>query len=262
MTMMPDPLPNGSIYRWMYVQGLRGVNIQDVVNLCKMYNREIRDKDIENFYNGHYKHNLYSSNMGEDSPWVVSSMAVPVSVDFTDMKLDEFPENPFIECPEPSERWVPCDRNNKPMIRWSKSMMSLQDAKSWPGSLWVGENLKGTQRIVIDCDGDHTSQLDYEAIAFFQKYAKLTHCLSKPKTIAEYEGKHPYPMWDMPASFHLTFWTDRIIPTKHFKNVDIIGNKENSLRYCKNKQWNGVDATNLDPEIWDDIMSFLRNRQQ
>ena len=66
----------------------------------------------------------------------------------------------------------------------------------------------------------------------------------------------------MPASFHLTFAVDRVIPTMHFSkaHMDIVGNKENSLRYLKNKIWNGIEPLPMNEAIWDDIKSYVERR--
>ena len=137
--------------------------------------------------------------------------------------------------------------------------MSLSDAKAMRGCVYLAENTKGTRQVIIDCDGDHSSDLDLETILFLSRYMDRTHCLMKPKALREYEGG---PDSSMPASYHLTFKTDKVIPTMHFPDahIDLIGNEKNSLRYWKNKKWNGLQPVELTEDIWNDIIGYAERR--
>ncbi len=142
--------------------------------------------------------------------------------------------------------------------------MSRADAQAYFGSVYLGENMKDLHHIVIDCDGDHNG-LHLETIKFLYKYREMTHCLSKPKQLWEYGEELPQDAdpW-MTASFHLTFMTDRWIPTMHFPkaHIDIVGNHNNSLRYWKNKTWNHRAPLQLTEEIWNDIRQFVERSER
>jgi len=98
-------------------------------------------------------------------------------------------------------------------------------------------------------DGDHGGGVDEETLRFFEPYRKETHCLSRP-------GPEPC------LSYHLTYITDRVIPTMHFPqaHVDVIGNARNSLRYRKDKAYNGVPALHMDWLTWHGIKTYLERR--
>lgn len=251
---MVEP-PSGSIYTWMYVEGLKRTSLSEIERACSAAGKTIRQKDYDNYRNGlinsnknFYEENLYCNQ--SDNVWVVNTLKVNERItSYFDMKLEDYPINPFVGMPEPENRFVPCSANNKPLIKWSRKTYSLVDAKCFLGSVYIGENLKGCQHIVIDCDGDHDEIPDLEMLNFMQKYTGITDTLSKP-------GNPCY-------SYHLTFLTDRIIPTMHFPeaHIDIIGNKENSLRYYKNKIWNCRQAIPLSSEIWEEVKDFIRSRQ-
>jgi hypothetical protein len=127
----------------------------------------------------------------------------------------------------------------------------------------MAENMIGQRRIVIDCDGDHTDTLDMETIAFLWRYSSITHTLCKPRKIKEYPGYENTGL-DIPASFHLTFSVDRVIPTMHFPyaGIDIVGNRRNSLRYFKNKEWNGRQPAELTADIWQDLQAYIKHRKE
>lgn len=122
---------------------------------------------------------------------------------------------------------------------------------AYPHQTWLAENLKGTSTIVVDVDGDHGGCKDIDTIAVFQPLIPKTHCLMRPNEQA------------FPVSFHLTFVTDRLIPTMHFPyaHLDIAGNARNQLRYLKNKVWNGVPPAMLTDELWEMVKDWLKYRK-
>lgn len=250
-------VPNDSIYLWMYIQGLKHVSYDDVEKAVLDAGKNIRKKDCQNYWNGFYRSDLYSGNP-ETSMFNVH---VNNEATYRMTKYSEYPEHPYKGMPEIENRWVPCNQNNKPMIKWGNGCLTRQEAKSWIGSKYLAENTKGTQHIIVDCDGDHDEgRLDMETIEFLSKYMHMTHTLYKPKMCLEYGYGD---ISGLPASYHLTFFTDRVIPTMHFPaaHIDIIGNKENSLRYIKNKVWNNVDMIPMTDEIWDDIKTYIIRRE-
>lgn len=249
-------IPDGSIYLWMYEQGLRGVNINDIIESCRQCGKEIRDKDFQNYFNGLHKHCIVDNSSIFDVP--------PRSTkSFFDLKYSDYPEHPFTwDIPDAEDRWVPCNKDNKPMIKWGKRCMTMNEAESKPGMQYLAENLYGTHMIVIDCDGDHGEGLDLETIEFLYPFTKMTSTLSKPKHCVDYGIAIPNKFYDIPASFHLTFAVDKVIPTMHFPiaHIDIIGNKCNSLRYLKNKVDNGLPLLVMNDYIWEEIKEFIAHK--
>ena len=246
-----DQVPEGSVYLWCYSQGLKHNNLIDIQDRVTKAGKVLRQKDIDNYWRGWYKRELSANTI---------SMTTPNT---SIRKYEDFPDHPYINLPEVEDRWVPCSAEGRPLISWSKGCMSKIDAECYPRSCTLAENVKGTKFIVIDCDGDHSDdELDCETIEFLSQYTSMTHTLSKPKYVWEYELDHPSDLALEHASFHLTFRVDKIIPTMHFSNchIDIIGNQRNSIRYLKNKEWNGKKPALMTPDIWNEIMDYIRSR--
>ena len=127
--------------------------------------------------------------------------------------------------------------------------MGYEEAVVFPESKYIAECMFGTPYIVFDIDGDHNDVLHPELIRHFYPLTKITHTLAKPSYV---QG--------MPTSFHLTFKTDRLIPTKHFTEacIDLLGNKTPQLRYRKNKQWNHVFPAQLTDDLWSYFMDYIK----
>lgn len=249
---MIDLVPDGSIYLWMYRQGLKGASLNEIEHAVRACGKDIRQKDYENYWNGYLRSDKHKSIL----EFHRSSKKKPM----LDTKLDEYPMLPCAV--DPTDKWVPCTEHGKPMIKWSRGCMRKVDAMAMLGCKTLAENMYNQHFIVIDCDGDH-DYLDLKTIAFLDRYKDFTHALSKPKSLVEYNEEVPASMYTMNASFHLTFRTDRIIPTMHFPNahIDIIGNEKNSLRYLKNKVWNGKKPIMLTNEIWNELQGYIRKRE-
>lgn len=235
--MLPD-----SLYLWMYRQGLARYT-WDEVALCLMrHRREARDKDWVNYWNGWFQQELYGrTNRMADAMGHMGSRLMAYSM---------YPVSPYEDSPEVENRWVPCNSENRPMVKWGKGCMTKADAMAMSGQVFLAENLLGTKMLVIDVDGDHNNQVDQETLDFFGPMRDITHCLSRP-------GPEPC------LSYHLTFATDRVIPTMHFPmaHVDVIGNMRNSLRYRKDKTYNGMPMRMMDEALWDSIKNYLERRQ-
>lgn len=259
------PGPGESIYFWMYRQGLSQRPLEEVVIDCMLAGRNIRPKDLRNYWNGWYRHDLMFGDA-----FSMDAANIMLAEEHGPMRYPDYPEHPYIRQPEIEERWVPCSATNKPMIKWSQGCMSKADAEAWPGQVYLAENLKGTKTIVIDVDGDHGDMIDLDTIRFFDRYRNITSTLEKPDLVFdwfvdnsdEWAGDLHTAM--LPVSYHLTFLVDRIIPTMHFRkaHVDIIGNKANSLRYIKNKKYNGVMPMWMTEEIWDEIMGYIEDKEK
>lgn len=257
------PGPGESIYLWMYRQGLRQKPLDQVVMDLMATGHSIRPKDLRNYWNGWYRHDLYHG----ESKTVIAPEHVLKS---GPLRYTDYPSHPYLGKPEIVNCFVPCSGENKPLIKWGGGTMSLADAMAWPGCVYVAENMKGAQRIVIDVDGDHGERLDLQVIEFFDRYRELTCCHVKPDVVFDwYIERDEYWRGELteallPTSFHLTFGVDRVIPTMHFPkaHVDIVGNRANSLRYFKNKIYNGLPPLMMDGETWDEIMDFIEEMER
>ena len=251
-------IPEGSLYFWCYTQGLKHADFGKLTQAVAMAGRNLRDKDVQNYWNGWYRSSLYGPQNQYDMFVLHHSNQ---ALEFQASKLEDYPLNPYWDQPEIEERWVPCNKDNKPMIKWGNGCLSREDAEAYRQQVYLAENLKGGKLIVVDCDGDHDAELDLALVAFLYRFTDRTHALFKPKLITDYPGYEGSNM-HMPASFHLTFMTDRVIPTMHFPkaHIDIIGNRANSLRYLKNTIWNGVQPRMLTPNIWEQIQEFVERR--
>lgn len=245
-------IPNGSIYFWMYKQGLRHTDLHAIEIACASIGKEIRAKDYSNYWNGYYRSDLYLGP-GADDIWMLSKHRTTVheSKEFEELTYTDYPAHPYVGMPEIGNRWVPCNSDNRPMIKWGNGCRTMADCVAHPGQKYLAENLKGTQMIVIDCDGNHDDPWDWETINFLSRYKSLTHCIEKPG-------------YEQSPSFHLTFKVDRIIPTMHFPyaHIDIVGNRRNSLRYWKNKTWNQLQPKEMDPYTWDTIKDYIKYRKE
>lgn len=265
MARIPAPVPEGSIYFWMYEQGLKGCELPEVELALAAAQKHARLKDLENFWRGWYNHRLYRSGSDDllDMSGLVRPTIASTANEFLDKAWDEYEDHPFLYKPDVELRYVPCSIENKPMIKWGEGCMSLADARAMSRACYLAENLYGTQRIVVDCDGDHDERLDFDTIDFLWDMAERTgtHVLSKPKNVCEYPGYEGMGM--RPASFHLTFFVDKVVPTMHFPwcHIDVVGNKRNSLRYFKNKQWNGRQPAYMTSEVWDELRRFVKGRK-
>ena len=258
-------VPSGSIYFWMYTQGLKHVMLQDILNALEHAGKPVREKDVENYWNGWHNSDLYHGD-GKEDMFKLTRRKQTWTQGFFDTPYAMYPEHPYmgVPCmPEVQNRWVPCNKNNKPMIKWSNGCMSLADAKAMPNQVYLAENVKGCKFIVIDCDGDHGDGLDMETILFLRRYKDMTHMLSKPKSVCEYKG-YEHTCDDEAASFHLTFLTTRLIPTMHFPyaGIDIVGNRHNSLRYLKNKEWNHIQPAYMTADIWQELQDYIKYRKE
>ena len=253
------PVPQGSIYFWMYTCGLKHLDLNDVQDAVYSAGKMVRDKDVQNYWNGWYNSDFYTGNRRSAFDLRAGRIRED-EMDFRDLNL--FPTNPYPEmgAMEISERWVPCSAANRPLIKWGNGCRSLVDAMAQPGQVYLAENNKGMGRVIIDCDGDHGEGLDLEVILFLGRYLDRTRALVKDVKVCEVPGYEGTGI-ELPVSFHLEFDTDRILPTLHYPGMDIIGNKVNSLRFIKTKKWNGLQPIRMTASIWAEVMDFGRRRK-
>lgn len=253
-------VPEGSIYFWMYEQGLKHVPLAAVEWAVRLAGKDIRRKDAENYWRGWQNSDLRSTT---HDIFAVNIKAPTAYEEYISREWRDYPPHPYAGYPDIVQRWVPCNQDNKPMIKWVQDgCLSKIDASCFPHSVYLGENLKGCQFIVIDCDGDHELPLDLRTIAFLQEFGRDTQVLSKPKAIKEYEGYEDTGI-DEPASFHLVFRVDRLVKTVHcpWCHIDILGNAGNQLHYLKNKSWNGLEPQWMTPQKWEFLKSYIRKRR-
>ena len=253
--MAVGPIPDGSIYFWMYSQGLRLVDHDELMLALLHAGRKIRLKDEENYWNGVHNARLYRRHDVEDAFMLHRRKEVP-------RRLEDFPANPLAG-QEIANRYVPCSMENRPLIRWGEGCMRKEDAEAQSKAVWLAENVKGCGFVILDVDGDHDARLDRETIDAFWHFSRVTECWRKPRAIMEYPG-YGRTMLASPASFHLKFATDRLVPTMHFPeaHLDLIGNAGNSLRYFKDKECNGMPPHELTPDIWEEIMAYVAKRKE
>lgn len=240
-----DPVPEGSIYFWMYTQGLRQIPYEEVEIALRDAGKIIREKDHDNYWNGYHNSVLYHGD-----PFSIPMPDKPQRNKYP--SLSSFELNSLASMPPIKNRWVPCNSDNKPLIKWSKGCMTHADAMARRGYQYMAENLKGTDRIVIDFDIEHGDKRD-EGLADF---AAMFLDTNKYCCFVRMDGEKI-------ASMHLMFSTDLLIPTMHFPEakIDILGNANNQLRYFKNKQWNRVKATPLNETEWNLIMNYLMTKE-
>ena len=213
------------------------------------------DRDAVKYYSDFYQNELYSSKIFDPV----------VDRDFYNMKLSDYPVTPYVGLPNPPNRFIPCTENLRPLYKWNRGCYLYDDAAAFLNCKVIAENMKGCQFIALDIDGDHDLyDLDLQTIEFGMEYKDKTSCWYKPGLCMEYDPD----LWNREIgfcsrSFHLIFETDRIIPTMHFPHchIDILGNKNNQLRYLKNKKWNGMEPIKLTHDIWEDIKGYIRDRQ-
>lgn len=141
---------------------------------------------------------------------------------------------PLLENPRLEKWYTPVFPNHK-TLKGADQILTLEEAEAYEGKLYVAEQLKGSNRIVIDCDSKETVEL-------FLRYKDLTES---------------YYSED---SMYLVFTTDRIIPSQRYNKLDIQGNKTLALRHIKpNKQPNGLEAIPLTQDVLDIVRGVYEN---
>ena len=257
--LQENPVPVESIYYWMYDAGLRGFPESQLEQTLISSGKQIRQKDWDNYRRGYAR----SYFTGESVDRHLTQLSIrPKNIDFTATHLHQFGRsNKLINY---DKRWVPCSKNNKPLIQWSRTLTTYEEAIVFPDSIYLAECMYSTPYIVFDIDGDHNDVLHLDLIEHFAPLINITHALVKQRTVSEYTQGLPKHILSLPTSFHLTFRTDRLIPTKHFPNacIDLLGNKAPQLRYRKTKQWNHVFPALLTEKIWRYFMDFIAMKEK
>lgn len=235
---------------WCYTQGLRGVSWDEILSAIAPFGIQPRDKDYRNWEDGMKKH-LGETHVLEARGFSTTLMdnIKPKGDPRVIPDLDSYPMLDERDVGYEDTRWVPCNRDNKPLVKWSEIRCTLNEARLWPGARYLAENLKGCHWIVLDFDVDHDkNNINWELREFGLEL------LNSHPTQALYK-----PNW---MGFHLTYWTDREIRTKHLPHIciDICGNSKatnGQLRYFKTKQTNDIRSTGLlTDEIWSKLQRY------
>lgn len=225
----PPPRVDQSIYFYCYQAGLRGVPWDEIVAWCNSSGKAIREKDYSNYCRGYHKHS---------DPFHIEEPVrkLPDTIE----AFPQFRKGHI----EPHDCWIPCNDQCKPLVKWSKTRCTEMEAWAYRDCSMVGVNLKGLHRVVIDVDGDHDGTPDMDVIGYWMPYIQYTSSRVKWK-----DG--------IPVSFHLEFYTDRILPTFHLRKVDILGNQNNQVQYYKpTKVWNHMPMAPFDDMILSEVKRY------
>lgn len=130
--------------------------------------------------------------------------------------------------PRLTQYFTPVFKNNKTLLGKDR-ILTKEEALAYPNILYIAEELKGSTRVVIDCDSKETVELFSEYLSQTESY------VSSDK-----------------SSAHLVFTTDKLIRTSHKEGIDFLGNTLYTLRNIKsNKIPNNVEAIPITQEILD-----------
>lgn len=247
--MRIDPVPEGSIYFWMYTQGLRGCDPVEVAGVLEQAGKAIRGKDWVNFWNGRNNHEGYLPNTTTKKLFEFGTGTTSNSRKYFKRDFGMYPD--LTTAPDMVvDRWVPTDGHGRPLCSWKDKAMSMADAMNSPGRVYLSENNLDCHRVIFDIDGDHGQHIDAPLLKHMDKYRSLTRCITRPG--------------DYVVSYHLEFICDRVIPTMHFPSahVDILGNEKNVLRCLKNKESNHLSAIPMTIDIWNDIREYIQFKER
>lgn len=137
--------------------------------------------------------------------------------------------------PRLTQYFTPVFKNNKTLLGKDR-ILTKEEALAYPNILYIAEELKGGNRVVIDCDSKETVELFSEYLSQTESY------VSSDK-----------------SSAHLVFTTDKLIRTSHKEGIDFLGNTLYTLRNIKsNKIPNNVEAIPITQEILDIFGEYLR----
>lgn len=218
----PPPKVDQSWYYYMYSAGLKGVPLEDILAFANYSGKQIREKDVTNWWRGHEKNR--------------DPFAIQCNQTVFTGRLDEYREYPA-DHREPIDCYIPCTHDCKPLVKWSKVRCTEMGAWAYRNCEILGLNLRGLHKVVIDVDGDHDGTPDMNVINYWAPYINYTKARVKNVN-------------GVPTSFHLEFYTKKIIPTQHFYKVDLLGNMNNQVQYLKPNKV----ANNLPMAPFDDYM--------
>lgn len=241
-----------SPYFAMFTAGRQGVPIEEISAYLSTLGIPLRAKDARNWQDGRWYFDCKQAGHSLDPVMrQASEYKHKVTIDSDFNSFQRFPENWM----ENNRRWFPCTMDNAPMQKWgyredfTPQLYDKVSAEVLSPRRWVGQNLYLQPFIVLDIDGVGHGCVDNQVIAFGNKYRNQTECWEDPQK---------------QGSFHLYFYTDRLIPVMHFPyaKLDLMGNARNAAVYLKNKQSNGIPRAVLTEEIWLDIRNYVNQRKE
>lgn len=241
--------PNQSPYFGMFSAGVKGIPIEMVCAKLSQLGVPVREKDVENWKAGMFRHQMETDEIWPYEHCVVNTQRC---IPFNDLDLDEFPMFPQ-SWVGTDRRFFPCTQDNRPMQKWGWSrkyipqLFDIASAKALSPCGWVGQNMLYQRFIVMDIDGVGHGCVDEQVIAWGSQFKNMTLCMEDPAK---------------QGSFHLYFSTDRLIPVKHFPwaKLDLMGNSKNAAVYLKNKRSNGLPMMQLNETVWSSMMAYQKGR--
>jgi len=237
-----------SPYFAMYRAGIHGIPIEEVSSWCLSLGIPLRDKDVRNWKDGRWSYDC-KRQQSVLNPILMSRHAP--AAPFLESKLTDFPRLPE-DWMGTDRRWFPCTAENKPMAKWGYAedyvpvLYDQASAKALAPTGYVGQNLYAQPLVVIDIDGVGHGEPDGMTIQFGRQFDTETY---------ENPAK--------PGSFHLYFWTDRLLPIQHwpFAHIDFMGNARNAAVYMKEKQGNGMPRMFFSQQVLETVQGYIKLRR-
>lgn len=244
-----------SPYFAMFRAGQHGIPLEDVSAWCHQLGIPLRDKDVRNWSDGKWRYDCrHSANRSVLNP-ILPSQQGKLGVNrapFLDMKLSEFPSLPE-GWTGTDHRWFPCNEDNKPMQKWGYSESYIPQLYDHASAValstcgYVGQNMYAQPFIVVDIDGVGHGVIDQTTIDFGRQFDTQ--------------------VWENPekaGSFHLYFWTDRLLPIQHwpFAHIDFMGNAKNAAVYLKKKKSNGKEMAYFSQQTLSKLQEYIRYRER
>lgn len=249
-----------SPYFNMYKAGLYGYTADEVTGYCMSIGIPLRKKDMQNFAEGKYRHDLreaeYLRQKTVDPLFAEVNLSITKPIVRCEEVITRLSDYPLLPNGWKGNRYrfFPCSEQNKPMEPWGYTkeytprLYTIDQAKQLSPIGWVGQNLLYQPFIVIDIDGRGHGEDDVQTIEFGRWISQGTMVMEDPSK---------------PGSFHVYFRTNRLLPIRHFQHakIDFMGNATNAAVYLKNKLSNGLQPLELTDRIWDALMEYQKERK-
>ena len=170
---------SGSPYLACYSMGLSGHDLPEVVSFFNRNGIQLREKDIQNWENGHFK---YSIELEMDNRSLAYQGGRREHLDKSAEKiiqLSMFPKFPdgWSGC---AQRFFPCTSDNRPKCKWGYTPGFIPSLTTKPSAIalsdngLIGQNMLYQPFVVIDIDGNGHGDFDLEVIAFGNLYRDKT----------------------------------------------------------------------------------------
>jgi hypothetical protein len=221
------------LYLQCFRLGRQHVAWKDIYCECEALGWSLNIGHYKSYIDGCKSANVTYDNLDD----VLANLTDKKSI--LDLNVKDLPMNVYEQT---ENRFFPCNDSNKPIVKWGKECFSLPVVRACKFTKYIGENLKHTNTVILDIDGDHDKEnINWNVINYFNNYKKKTQYAQSRDT-----------------SYHLVFRTDRLIPTYHLPFLDILGNANNQARYYKDKVVYGTKLIEFTQEIVDDIKEYVR----